>query len=808
MKKKFIVWVISACLPLAMHAQFELKGRVVEQDGRLPLAGAHIQLSTTPMKQVADLQGMFRFNNVPAGTHLLRISYVGFEMKEVSVLIANNREIEIALVSQSYLRDEVVVSATRVEPKSPLTYSIVTGEQLRKENTGVDLPYLLQSTPSIVVSSDAGTGIGYTGLRIRGTDLTRINVTLNGVPVNDAESHSVYFVDLPDLASSVESIQIQRGVGTSTNGAAAFGASINIQTSSRSTEAFGALSSSIGSFNTFKNSINFGTGISKKGFALDGRMSKISSDGFIDRSASNLKSFYLSGSWSNKNTLMKIIATSGLEKTDQAWNGIPKDSLKTNRTYNPAGEMLDGTGKIAGYYDNQTDNYQQDYYQAHIAHQINSRMLFSSALFLTHGEGYYESWKNNQKLSKYGLPNVVIGNITIKRTDLIQQKWLNNDFYGFHTALAYSSQKTNATLGGGWNRYDGKHYGLIIWSRFGSHITKNARWYNNTGQKTDYHLFAKMNYQLNERLNIFSDLQLRNIKYGIEGNHDNLAPLDQTHQFVFFNPKAGIYFDLSSKQSLYASIAVSNREPNRTVYRDADPNQEIKAEQLVNFEAGYKVNNKSMRFESNVYFMDYNNQLVLTGKINNVGSAIMTNVAESYRLGWENSLWVKLSTNIELEGNFSLSSNKILNFTEYIDNWNYWDDPQNQPYQYANNIGKTDISFSPSVTSGASINWKISKIVAFTYQSAFVGRQFIDNTSHIDRSLDPYFVNNVRLNIELPQKRFQKASFQLALNNIFNHQYETNAWVYRYVSDGTPGLMDGYFPQAGIHFMAQLNLGF
>ncbi|PKP52044.1 MAG: TonB-dependent receptor [Bacteroidetes bacterium HGW-Bacteroidetes-1] len=808
MKKCIILLMMVIIVPVLLQAQYVLKGKIIEQESSLPLPGGHLQLNSSFLKQYSDAEGSFGFGKIKEGVYQLTISYLGFETQIQEINLYSDTFMVIKMKASPYLYDEVVVHSTRVQPKSPLTYSIVNRETLNKENTGFDLPYLLQSTPSVVVTSDAGAGVGYTGLRIRGTDLTRINVTMNGVPINDAESHGVFFVDLPDLASSVENIQIQRGVGTSANGAAAFGASINILTESRSSEAFGAVSSAIGTFQTYKNTLSFGTGISKDGFSLDGRLSKISSDGFIDRGWSDLKSYYLTGSWSNKKTLIKIISTSGLQSTYQAWYGIPKDSLQKNRTYNPAGEMLDSNGVLLGYYDNQTDNYKQDYYQLHIAHQQAEDITITGSAFLTNGNGYYESWKNDQKFSNYGFQNVQLGDIFIKRTDLIQQKWLDNTFYGFQSALLIKKPKHQTALGGGWNTYKGYHFGYISWARFASESLNNSSWYDNTGKKTDYHLYLKSNYKLNEKINLFVDLQWRKIDYSIEGTHDDLQNLDQQHFFNFFNPKFGLFYSLPKGQSAYASVAFSNREPNRSVYRDADPGQIIKHEKLTDFEAGYKFESSTWMFESNLFFMDYQNQLVLTGKINNVGAAIMTNVPSSYRTGWETSMALRISPKLIFNGHFTLSRNKIKNFTEYVDNWNYWDAPETEPYQYVFELGETDISFSPAVMGSGSLVWKVSEFVDVAYQSSFVGRQYLDNTSNTERSLNPYHVGNIRLNLQIPQRLFKTASFQFNLSNIFNTQYETNGWVYRYYYNNEAQLMDGYFPQAGFHWMMQLNLRF
>ena len=795
-------------MPFSISAQFTLSGKIVSQTDMNSLEGAHIRIKKSGLSTVSDFNGNFSFDNLKKARYDLIISYIGFERIIESIELSQNKFITIEMKTAALLSDEVVVNATRIVEKTPLTYSVVDKEKIQQNNTGVDLPFLLQSSPSLVVSSDAGGGIGYTNLRIRGTDLTSINVTLNGVPVNDPESHSVYFVDLPDMASSIENIQIQRGVGTSSNGAAAFGASINIKTEGPSNEPFAQINSTYGAFGTLKNTIGFGTGMTDKGFSFDGRLSKIISDGYIDRAKSDLKSYYLTGAWSGKNTNIKLIATSGFEKTYQAWYGVPKDSLETNPTYNPAGAMTDSTGNIIGYYENQTDNYQQDYYQLLVAQQIKSNLHLSGALFLTKGKGYYEEWENDKKLSDYGFPDVNIGGQTISSTDLVQQKWLDNNYFGFNLALQHQSTRFNSTLGLGWNQYFGDHFGYISWAKFASESQNNTKWYENSGDKKDFNVFIKTIYHMNRKLHLFVDIQLRTIDYAITGTHDDLRDFSQNHNFTFVNPKTGIYYSLDEYNSIYASVARSNREPTRSVYRDASPDQEIFSEQLTDFELGYKLVKKNISFESNLFYMDYKNQFVLTGKINDIGAAIMTNVPESYRFGIETQLAWRVVSNLDFTANLTISKNKINNFTEYIDNWNYWDDPENEPYQYENELGSTTISFSPSMTAGAQLNYHLRENFDIIFGSSYVSRQFIDNTSNKERSLDPYLTGNLQLKYKVKQPVFKVLEISAILNNLFNTKYETNAWVYRYIYDDQHYAMDGYFPQAGRHGLISATIRF
>jgi iron complex outermembrane receptor protein len=795
-------------LPESGYSQFKVSGTVFDKESGKPLPGATVTMDDSGISTITGSDGHFLFKNIEKGMHTIFVRYMGYKSTERQFELSQDVILNFSLESDVIMSDEFIVTSTRVSEKSPTTYSELSKSEIEKNNTGQDLPYLIALTPSVVTTSDAGSGVGYTGIRIRGTDITGINVTMNGVPVNDPESHSVYFVDLPDLASSINSIQIQRGVGTSTNGSAAFGASINIQTTKLNPDPYVELSSNAGSYNTFKNTMNFGSGLLNGKWAFDGRLSAISSDGYIERGWSDLKSFYVSGGYFGSKTIVKAIVSSGKEKTYQAWYGTPKDSLKTNRRYNPSGIMYDEDGNITGYYDNQTDNYTQTHYQLHLVQNLGNNFHLTAATFYTKGKGYYESYKNSKKFSSYGFNNVIIGGDTITRTNLIQQKWLDNDFYGINAALNYESKKLEATFGGGWNSYSGDHFGYIVWAQYAGSSFVDKPWYENTGDKTDYNIFGKANYHINDVISIYADLQYRGITYDMKGIDDDLRDLTQSHTFSFFNPKAGLYFELNKQNGFYISTAVANREPSRSVYKDADPGQIVKPEKLIDYELGYNFKSKFVALETNLYFMDYKDQLVLTGQINNVGTPIKVNVPHSYRTGIEITAGFKISKSLKWDINATISRNKIKDFTEYVDNWNYWDDPANQPFQFVNNIGETDISFSPNYISGSNLEWKAFEGFSVNLISQYVGRQYIDNTSNTERSLDPYFVNNLRLSYSIKTKFIKQIDFSLNLNNFLNEEYETNAWVYRYVYDGKEGEMNGYFPQAEFNVMCGVSLKF
>jgi iron complex outermembrane receptor protein len=788
--------------PFELFSQLVVIGKITDRENGQPLAGASILVQNTKLTSASASDGTYVMAGLKKGIYRFKVSFVGYKTIFQEVDVSANKTIDFALEYSPVMSDEVIVQSTRVQEKSPSTYTTVESEEISRQNTGKDLPFILQITPSVVTASDAGAGVGYTGIRIRGTDITRINVTMNGVPVNDAESHDVFFVDLPDLASSVDNIQIQRGVGTSSNGAAAFGASINIQTTSLNPDPYAELNSVAGSYNTFKNTLRFGSGLVNGKWAFDGRLSAIQSDGYIDRGWSDLKSFYVSGGYFGEKTILKAIVTSGWEQTYQAWNGTPKDSLKINRTYNPSGEMYDKDGNIIGYYDNETDNYRQDYYQLHFLQQFNQNLNLSSAFFYTKGKGYYESYKNKDSYSDYGFDDVIIGGDTITETNLINQKWLDNDFYGLNVALNYSRNKLNATFGGGWNSYEGDHFGYIVWAENSSNSFIDKPWYENMGKKTDYNVYVKANYQLAKLLNLYADMQLRNIDYSIVGTHDDLRDLTQKHAFTFFNPKGGIYVTLDKSNSFYASIAVAHREPNRSAYRDADPGQTISPERLTDFESGYKFQSKKISFEANYYYMNYLNQLVLTGQINNVGVPILVNVPSSYRTGLELNGGIQILKRLRWDMNLTLSRNKIQDFVGYTDNWDTW------PEQMVDTLGTTDISFSPEVIGSSILSWEPVKSLQISLQSKYVGRQFIDNTSNKNRSLDPYFIHDLKFYYTIKTGFLRQIDLMLSLNNIFNTEYESNAWVYRYYTGNQEYEMNGYFPQAKFNFMAGVSLKF
>ncbi|RRB03661.1 TonB-dependent receptor [Larkinella rosea] len=774
-----------SCLPA--WAQFSISGTVSDAEGGT-LPGAAITVDGTFKGTFADASGAFRLTNLKPGSAQLRISLLGYEPVLKTVELNQNEQITISLTKTAVVMDEVVVSATRANQKSAIAYTNVSGRELNKQNLGQDIPLLLNFTPSLVTTSDAGAGVGYTGFRIRGSDATRINVTVNGIPYNDAESQGTYWVNMPDLASSVSSIQIQRGVGTSTNGAGAFGASVNVQTNSFEKNPYGEVDISAGSFNTLKTTVKAGSGLLNEHFVVDARLSRITSDGFVDRASSNLKSFYVSGGWYGKKSFVRLNVFSGMEKTYQSWNGVPENLLKTNRTYN------------SYTYDNEVDNYQQDHYQLISSHELSKNWRLNASLHYTQGRGYYEQFRAGNKLADYGLPPIVIRDSTISRTDLIRRQWLDNDFYGTVFSLDYNSfGKLTANIGGGWNKYQGKHYGEVIWARFASTGDIRHRYYDNDATKTDFNLYAKAFYQFTSRLNAFVDLQVRKVDYSFLGFNQQAQNVQQDANLTFFNPKAGLTYTLNDRSNVYVSYGVGHREPNRNDYTQSTPASRPKAEMLNDWEAGYKLQTQRMAFSANLYYMKYKNELVLTGQINDVGAYNRVNIPSSYRAGIELELGTVLAKNLRWNVNAAFSQNKVKTFTEFLDNYDNGE-------QKVNHYSNTDIAFAPNTIVGSQLLYTPAKGLEIGLLSKFVGKQYLDNTSSENRKLDAYFVNDLRFIYTIKPKKMNEISFTFLLNNVLSELYESNGYTFSYISEGKTATENFYFPQAGRNFLAGVRI--
>jgi iron complex outermembrane receptor protein len=810
MTQRLLTMALGLFMSLSVSSQLSLEGRVFDLSDRNPLPGANIVVKGTYMGVFANASGRFSFSGLSEGVVTLQISYIGYEPQEISLIIPASRPLEVGLERKTTLAGEVVVMATRADGRTPATYSNITREELSPRNLGQDLPFLVHLTPSVVVSSDAGAGVGYTWMKIRGSDDTRINVTLNGVPLNNPESHGVWWVNTPDIVTSVDNLQIQRGVGLSTHGAGAFGATISLQTSGLRENTYAEFENSFGTFNTLKNTASFGTGLLKGKWAFDGRLSKISSEGYVDRASADLKSFYLSGGYYGKNTVVKAIVFGGSEKTYQAWNGVPGSMLNTNRTYNPSGLYYDSDGNPQ-FYENETDNYQQDHFQLHFSHAFSTKLTANAALHYTKGRGYYEQYRYNDRFSRYNLPNVVMGDQVITRTDLIRRRWLDNDFTGLVYSLNYNSfSALSLTWGGGYNVYAGDHFGEIIWARYAQHAAMGHRYYDNEAVKRDLNTFVKANYELLSGLNLFADMQYRNVNYVFEGPAwvlGEVVPLDQEVNFSFFNPKAGLSWAFSPSGTLYAFAGIGNREPVRRDFIESSPESRPRPEKLKNLELGYRFQGKRLLLASNFFLMDYKDQLILTGQINDVGGFTRQNIDRSYRAGIELEAGYIFNEKLQWQANASFSRNKIDLFVEYSDAYdNDWNWIGTQANEYRN----TDIAFSPAIVAASMFSYKPVKNLVLNFSSKHVGRQYIDNTMSSERMLKAYFVNDFRINYAFKPGILREVELVLSVNNIFNVMYETNAWIYKGVV-GEQGLItidDGYFPQAGRHLLAGVNLRF
>ena len=812
--RKILLAALLQLFVLSLSAQSVVKGRVVDETG-LPLPGASVVIGT--QGQSTDADGLFDFHSVPGKSAKIKVSFVGFSTVEQAVKVPFNGEIKLQKTSRQM--DEITVLSLRATDKSPVAYTNIGKETLAKTNLGQDVPYLLSQTPSFVATSDGGTGIGYTYFRIRGTDGSRINVTINGIPYNDPDEQSTYWVDVPDLTSSVENMQVQRGVGTSTNGAGAFGANINLQTENYAPKASGELSMSYGSFNTLKMTAKASSGLLNNHWAIDTRFSSVTSDGYIDRASVNMKSYFLQAGYYGEKTTIKFVTFGGTEKTYHAWDGVPADSLKTHRTYNPCGFMgYDANGQPL-YYKNQTDNYIQTNYQLLGIHSFSRALTLNAGLHYTRGDGYYEEYKQDQALEEYSLQPYVIDGVTYTSSDLVRQKKMGNDFAGAVFSLNYNREKLSVQFGGAVNHYQGNQWGEVIWVKnYIGDLLPNSEYYRSKVSKWDANIYLKANYELLPKFNIYGDLQYRRVTYSLKGTNDQwddaingMQILEVDKKFNFFNPKAGALYRPDNNTEVFASFAVANREPTRTNYTDGSAETWPTNETLYDYEAGYKYHNSLLSAGVNLYYMYYRNQLILTGKINDIGESLTSNIPVSYRSGIELMGGIKLLSWLKWDANLTLSRNRIKNFTEYVDiysgdNWDWVG-------QKINQLGNTPIAFSPSVTANSMITFTKGRFEA-GFQSQYVGKQYIDNTGDNARSLAGYLVNNLRLSYSLPIKGIKGVELTMPLNNLFNKQYISNAWTYSsyYQATSTSSLERinefGYYPQAGFNCLCGVSIRF
>jgi iron complex outermembrane recepter protein len=813
---KFYVSAALTVLSWSVQAQ-QVRGYVKDKQTLQALAGATVVLKQSGKYSITDESGYFLFNQVTTGSYEAEIRFVGYKTETLQLTTDQPGWVAILLEEDVRITDQVIVSATRVDGKSPTTSITMNKATLQKQNFGQDLPLILNWTPSLVTTSDAGAGVGYTGLRIRGSDATRINVTINGIPVNDSESQGVFWVNTPDLASSTQSVQIQRGVGTSTNGAGAFGASVNLQTNTRNDVAYADLINSFGSFNTRRHTVSFGTGLINEKFVFDGRVSQIKSDGYIDRATSDLKSYYLSGGYYGEKTMLKAIVFGGKEITYQSWYGVPESRLNNDEeamleTAAAEGWNQEQTDNLLSSgrtfniytYENQVDNYAQDHYQLHASHRFSDLLTANAALHYTYGRGFFEEFRYDNDFEDYGLSEVVIGGETISSTDLVRRRWLDNDFYGLTYSVNYEKDKLNSILGGAWNQYDGDHFGEIIWSQV-SAVPKDYQYYFNNGNKNDFTVYWKNNLQITDKITGFLDVQYRGVSYQASGKENRQFDFNVDAEFNFFNPKFGITYQTSDEQQWYASYAVGNREPVRDDFIDAPAGVNPKHETLRNVEAGWRFRKNNLILNVNYYLMNYKNQLVPTGKLNDVGALVRTNVDESYRTGVELEGSVRLSSKVHWNANLTFSQNRIKNFEEVIYDYGTNFDEFNA---VVNIYSNTDISFSPNVIAGSGLMYTPIKNVEVSLLTKYVGKQFLDNTSNDARSIDSYFINDLRLAYSVKPSFMKEISISLLANNIFNVAYSSNGYTYGYRGGATEYRQNFFYPQAGRNYMVMVSLRF
>ncbi|RDY59540.1 TonB-dependent receptor [Flagellimonas nanhaiensis] len=698
-----------------------------------------------------------------------------------------------SLEGKEIVLDEVLVQAIRVTKEFPITFSNLDKEEISPRNLGQDIPILLNLMPAVVTTSDAGAGVGYTGIRVRGSDATRVNVTINGVPYNDAESQGTFWVNMPDFASSTESLQLQRGVGTSTNGAGAFGASLNLLTDAFSQEAYGRISSSIGSFNTLRNNVKFSTGILNEHFELSGRLSRITSDGYIDRASSELDAYFLQGVFKNDKTLIKALLFGGHEITYQSWFGIDAETLRTNRTFNPAGIFTDENGNTQ-FYDREEDNYKQDHAQLHWSQTINSEWNANIAVHYTRGRGYFEQFREDDDFETYGFEPINVNGEEVNTTDLIRRRWLDNDFYGTVFSATYDNGTLKLIPGGGYNVYKGDHFGEVIWAQFAGNSQIRDRYYDDNSTKTDFNLYVKANYKLNDKWSVFGDVQYRGVGY--EANGEDTGLVDDT--FNFFNPKAGVTFDLDRNNNFYFSYARANREPNRNDYENGSP----KPERLNDFELGWRYVSPDFQVNTNVYYMRYKDQLVLTGELNDVGAPLRANVGDSYRLGLEIDAAIKLGDKFRLNPNVALSNNRNIDFFFQRDG-------------ELQNLGNTNIAYSPKVVAGNILSFIPNENFQVSLLSKFVGKQYMGNIDSEGSVLDSYSQTDFNVQYVVETNAFVKSIvFSGLVNNIFDADIVSNGYFFTYDDDfSNPGTITtiegaGYYPQAGTNFLLGATINF
>jgi iron complex outermembrane receptor protein len=777
-----ILFFLFLCASVITHAQsFTFSGKVVDQNDEA-LMGASIYVKEIRKGTTTEADGTFAIQ-LASGDYTISVSYLGYQTKSFVINLNRNLSQMITLSESENVLDEVLVSAIRADVSIPVTFSNLSKAEIAKRNLGQDIPMLLNYLPSVFSSSDAGAGIGYTYMNVRGSNSERINVTINGIPYNDAESHGTFWVNLGDFASSTQNLQLQRGVGTSTNGSGAFGASLNILTDAVSEEGYGEISNSFGSFGTRKHTLKFSTGKLNDHFEIAGRLSNISSDGYVDRAFAELQSYFLQGSYVDDNTLIKAITFGGKERTYQAWFGLDATQLAQNRRQNPYT------------YDNEVDDYQQDHFQLHWNEKLNDSWTTNLGLNYTKGQGFFEQYRANEDAA-------ALNNLIVDGTDAIVRRWLDNDFYVINFNTDYKGEKFNLVTGVSHSNYTGDHFGEVIW---GADLTPGTnirdRYYFSDAKKTDFSIFAKTTFEVSENLSGYVDLQGRFVGYQTQGLTSDRIPIDVDTNFNFFNPKLGFTYNINTYNNLYASFAVANREPNRNDFENGVSTPET----LHDYEFGWRYRTAKTKINTNVYYMNYRNQLVLTGAIDNVGQPIRATSGSSYRLGIEIDADFELNKNWFWKPNLAISSNRNRDFVSSVDGT-------------LENLGNTNLSFSPDVIAGNMITYAPNQNLQFTFLSKYVGEQFMSNLgSRISNAdvLDGFFTSDINIVYQINLKKiFKSITFTALINNIFNAEYVDRGYYYTYddtwSNPGSTTTLDGagFYPQATRNFLLGATLRF
>ena len=780
--KKNIFFLFLFVSILTNAQTFTLKGKVVDENNE-SLSGATVLVKETNKGTATDFDGKFSLN-LTKGEYTIQVSFIGYKTNiQVVTIVNQDVELNYFLTSDENVLEEVLVSAVRVNAEVPVTFSNLSKKEISKRNLGQDIPILLNYMPSVVSSSDAGAGVGYTYMSVRGSNGERINVTVNGIPYNDPESHGTFWVNLGDFASSTQNLQLQRGVGTSTNGSGAFGASLNILTDAISEESFGEISNSFGSFGTRKHTVKFSTGKIDDHIEIAGRLSNISSDGYIDRASADLKSYYLQGSYTDENTLIKAVTFGGKEKTYQAWAGLTADELASDRRQNPYT------------YDNEVDDYQQNHYQLHWNEKLNKSWSTNLALNYTKGAGFFEQFKEDEDAADFN-------NLIIDGTDVIVRRWLENDFYVVNFNTNYKTDKLNFISGISYSNYTGDHFGEVIWGEdLAQDVNIRDRYYFSDAKKTDFSIFAKATFKINEKLSGYVDVQGRFVNYQTAGITSDLANIDVDADFNFFNPKFGFTYEINQDNNLYTSFAVANKEPNRNDFEGGVTTPES----LNDLEFGWRIKKENIKLNTNIYYMDYKNQLVLTGALDDVGAPIRETSGNSYRLGLEIDADITINDQFSIKPNAAFSSNKNKNFIAQVNGT-------------LKDLGNTNLSFSPDVVVGNMLIYNPLEYLQISFLSKFVGKQFMSNFSSTVSNndvLDSYFTSDLNIIYEMkPSKIFKSIVFSALVNNIFNKEYVDRGYYYTYddtwSNSGTTTTLDGagYYPQATRNFLIGVSLKF